>query len=141
MRRAILPRQLLFVNEYVKDFNGTRAAEAAGYSKVAARAQAKSLLSDPKINARVEAIIEKRQATSEISRELVLERLMDIATNSSNDQAKIRALELMGRAIGMFTENQQQTATTRFTINLGGNSSIKYLESETVNALSIESEE
>jgi len=141
MRRAILPRQLLFVNEYVKDFNGTRAAEAAGYSKVAARAQAKSLLSDPKINARVEAIIEKRQATSEISRELVLERLMDIATNSSNDQAKIRALELMGRAIGMFTENQQQTATTRFTINLSGNSSVKYLESETVNALSIESEE
>ena len=141
MRRAILPRQLLFVNEYVKDFNGTRAAEAAGYSKVAARAQAKSLLSDPKINARVEAIIEKRQATSEISRELVLERLMDIATNSSNDQAKIRALELMGRAIGMFTENQQQSSNTRFTINLGGNSSIKYLESETVNALSIESEE
>ena len=141
MKRAILPRQLLFVNEYVKDFNGTRAAEAAGYSKVAARAQAKSLLSDPKINARVEAIIEKRQATSEISRELLLEKLMDIATNSGNDQAKIRALELMGRAIGMFTENQQQSSNTRFTINLGGNSSIKYLESETVNALSIESEE
>ena len=141
MKREVLPRQLLFVNEYVKDFNGPRAAEAAGYSKVAARDQAKSLLSNPKINARVEAIIEKRQATSEISRELLLEKLMDIATNSGNDQAKIRALELMGRAIGMFTENQQRSSNTRFTINLGGNSSIKYLESETVNALSIESEE
>lgn len=41
---GLTPRQLLFVDEYVKDFNGSRAAIAAGYSKKTAKESACQVL-------------------------------------------------------------------------------------------------
>jgi phage terminase small subunit len=53
MRAYLLPRQQEFVEQYVKDGNGTRAARAAGYSERGARDQAHRLLSMPEIRAAI----------------------------------------------------------------------------------------
>lgn len=46
MARELTPRQKKFVEEYLKDGNGTAAAVAAGYSEKTAAAQASRLLKD-----------------------------------------------------------------------------------------------
>ena len=58
----IEPRQQRFVDEYLKDFNGTQAAIRAGYSKRTAVAQASRLLSKANIAATVAA---RKQAAAQ----------------------------------------------------------------------------
>lgn len=45
------PKQQIFCDEYLKDFNGTRAAAAAGYSKKNAKISATQLLSSTNVQA------------------------------------------------------------------------------------------
>jgi phage terminase small subunit len=52
-------KQLVFVIEYTRDFNATRAAIAAGYSKRSARAIASELLTNPNIKAEIKARIDE----------------------------------------------------------------------------------
>ena len=51
-------RQIAFINEYLKDYNATRAAIAAGYSPASAHVQGFDLLKHPRISVE----IEKRKA-------------------------------------------------------------------------------
>jgi len=141
VKRELLPRQQLFINEYVKELDGPRAIKVAGYKAKNLQAASEDLLANPVVSGRIEEILSKRQSRSEITRDLVLSGLLNEAENSENGNTRVRAWELLGRSIQMFTEAQLHSADTRFTINLNGNTSVKYLESETLNALSIETEE
>lgn len=62
-------QQTVFCLEYLKDFNGTRAAIEAGYAKRSAAAQASSLLNRPHIQAeikrRLERVLQKVEVTIE----------------------------------------------------------------------------
>ena len=58
---ALLPQQQLFCYAYLaSNFNGTEAAIRAGYSPNSAMAQASDLLSRPKVQAGVQALIARR---------------------------------------------------------------------------------
>jgi phage terminase small subunit len=59
-KNKINPKQLLFVQEYLKDFNGTQAAIRAGYSKKAAKQIASELLLG---NGEVQKVIEELKKT------------------------------------------------------------------------------
>lgn len=79
-------KQEAFVNEYLKDHNGTQAAIRAGYSKHTARAIACKLLTKADISEAIrERIAEKTMASDE-----VLTRLADIARGDIADLLDIR---------------------------------------------------
>lgn len=74
------PKQARFVEEYLKDLNGTQAAIRAGYSENTAESQASRLLRNAKVmNAVVEAQAARSKRTA-IDADWVLRRLADELT-------------------------------------------------------------
>jgi phage terminase small subunit len=79
MENKLTGKQERFVKEYVKDFNGSRAAIAAGYSKDTARVIASELLTKPNICDAVQRAAEKMTKKIEITQERIAEELSKIA--------------------------------------------------------------
>lgn len=73
LTHALKPRHARFVAEYVKDFNGARAARAAGYSRKTARTIADQLLTKLDIAAAVARLQAKQLAKAELTAELFKE--------------------------------------------------------------------
>lgn len=71
----------MFVNEYLKFFNATRAAIAAGYSEKTAYSQGHDLLKKPEIALRVR----ERLTEAAMSADEVLYHLAEIARGDMND--------------------------------------------------------
>ena len=88
-------RQRAFIQEYLKDFNATRAAKSVGYSEKAARAIGSRLLTKANIAEAVKAEIAERA----MGKEEVLQRIADIARGDMADLMDITPtgfiLELM----------------------------------------------
>lgn len=74
---GLSPRQCLFVNEYLKDFNGTQAAIRAGYSRRSARSIANEHLTKPDIRAALARAVEQRCSKARLDAEWVLRRLVE----------------------------------------------------------------
>ena len=79
--------------------------------------EASKLMDNPKVIHRVNGL---QQAQEERTlhdqarlKRLVLERLHQEATNAESDSARIRALELLGKSIAMFTDRVEQDDTQR----------------------------
>ena len=75
----LTPKQKLFIREYCRDLNATRAAIAAGYSKNGARVQAHRLLANANISAEIATLTQKTCTKLEISAEKVLQELARLA--------------------------------------------------------------
>src|ERR1035437_2745796 len=67
--------QQRFVNEYLRDLNGTAAAVRAGYSEKAARQQASRLLTNAAIAEAIAKAHEQRNKRTEISADTVVQEL------------------------------------------------------------------
>lgn len=74
------PRQLRFVDEYLKDLNGTQAAIRAGYATKGADVRASQLLALDKVRKLVDERMAKRTARTEITADKVLRLLWLRAT-------------------------------------------------------------
>ena len=101
------PKQRAFVNEYVVDFNGTQAAIRAGYSDRGANVAAVRLLSNATVLTELAKVNERKDALRQISVNEVLTMLEREATAGDLDQpnsARIKAQELIGKHIGMFSD-------------------------------------
>jgi phage terminase small subunit len=72
-------RHLVFVNEYLQDFNAARAARAAGYSAKTSDSAGARLLRYPAIKAAVEAGKAKIAAAIDVDKEWIVKRLMRVA--------------------------------------------------------------
>lgn len=70
----------IFCIEYIKDFNGTRAAIAAGYSPASARFEQSRLRRKPEVSARIEQLMAERAGELQIDAKAVLARLWEIST-------------------------------------------------------------
>lgn len=124
---ALTDRQEAFVREYLVDLNATQAAIRAGYSKNTAKSIGHENLTKPDIRARIEELQGKRAEKLELDAEWVLRKLQTVAERSLQeepvmkwdyDEKKLvetgefqfdsqganRALELIGKHLGMFTE-------------------------------------
>ncbi|MGH7193931.1 MAG: terminase small subunit [Candidatus Saccharimonadales bacterium] len=90
-------KQLEFVFEYMRDFNGTRAAIRAGYSELSARAIASELLKKPAVHNTIERFKLETQARHEQLRSKVIDALSKVAFASLESLAgpdgKIRPVE------------------------------------------------
>jgi phage terminase small subunit len=95
-------KQAVFVNEYVKDFNGTQAAIRAGYSSKTANRIATENLSKPVIRDEVDKRLRAAMEESNITLDWWLKKVKDIAENGKSDNTKVRALDLIGKHLGAY---------------------------------------
>lgn len=132
MTDKLTPKQQRFVEEYLLDLNGTQAAIRAGYSEKGARTEAARLLANADIS---QAIAEKRAELSKktaLDAEWVLRNLQRVAERAMQQEPVMefnyqtrsmeptgeyqfdssganRALELVGKHLGMFTDKHDVT--------------------------------
>ena len=98
-------KQMAFAVEYVKDRNATQAAIRAGYSERSAYSQAHELLKKPEIQEAIKELEDAAAARAAITVDKIVERLNRIAENPhAKDADRIRADELLGKYLGMFTD-------------------------------------
>jgi phage terminase small subunit len=130
------PRQEAFCLEYLKDLNGTQAAIRAGYTDNpdAAAVQASRMLINAKVVARVQELMDARAKRTEISADRVVQELATIGFAKLDAQAlidearklmenaidpraltrmgysdKLKALELLGKHLKLFTEKHEHS--------------------------------
>lgn len=122
----LTPKQQAFVQQYLLDLNGTKAAIRAGYSSHTAASQASDLLRNPKVAEAVQVGMDERAAKLEVTGQMLLEELDRAAlkdpdatytvedlvlierglkrASSFKWEHKLKALELSGKHRRLFTE-------------------------------------
>jgi phage terminase small subunit len=116
---GLTPKQQTFVDEYLVDLNATQAAIRAGYSKKTARSQGERMLTNVDVAAAIQKGFQKRSERTQITAEKVLLELAVIAFADLQQLAdmggrisdKLKALELIGKHLGMFTEKVENKVT------------------------------
>jgi phage terminase small subunit len=124
---ALTAKRRRFVDEYLVDLNGAQAAIRAGYSPRSARQQADVLLNEPEVAAAVAEGQALRSERTQLTQDWVLERLKEVAERSLQHEPVMghdgeptgeytfqhsganRALELIGKHLGMFKERVELT--------------------------------
>jgi len=99
------PKQARFVDEYLVDANGTQAAIRAGYSATGARVAAHRLLTNVAISKRLEARHKADAARLSVTRENVLERLLEafeMAKEEREPAAMVSAARELGKLLGFY---------------------------------------
>jgi len=74
-----------FCDEYIIDLNRTQAALRAGYSKKTAYSQGQRLLKDVEIQARIDKINKNREKRTQITADMVIKELSNVAFISESD--------------------------------------------------------
>ena len=123
---ALNAKQNRFVEEYLVDLNATKAAIRAGYSERTAEVIGYENLRKPQIQEAIQAAIEKRSERTEITQDKVVAELGKVAFAEAHDYTdadlkygnKLKALELLGRHLGMFTDKQEISADTTLRVEM-----------------------
>ena len=108
-QEELTPKQARLVEEYLLDLNAAAAARRAGYSEKHADSIAAQLLSKTKVFEAVQSAIAARSAKAEITAEYVLENLKRLSERCMSEEAfapsaAARALELLGKHLGLFSD-------------------------------------
>lgn len=78
-----------FCQEYIIDFNGTRAATDAGFSKRSAKVTACRLLTKDNIQQRISELLKDRSERTKITQDMVLHELKILACSDFRDYGEI----------------------------------------------------
>lgn len=99
-------KQKRFCEEYLVDLNATQAALRAGYSQKTAYSIGDENLKKPEIREYLQELIDQRSERTGITADTVLKELERIALSDAEitGKEKIKALELLGKHLGLFTE-------------------------------------
>ncbi len=132
--RPLTPQQELFCAEYLVDYNGTKAAQRAGYAEKTAAAQASRLLKNVNILSRVRALQKERLEKLAVTQESVLLNLLEVYDRcmqkkpvyewdyetgqyketgeyAFDSKGALRALELIGKHLAMFTQKVEHSGS------------------------------
>lgn len=123
-------RRERFCQEYVVDYNATQAAIRAGYSPHSARSQASRLLSNDNLRARVRELQAEQTARLCVTADWVVQRLVDVQARAMqaepapdgsgqyqfDSRGACRALELLGKHLGMYQDRLQVDGLTQVVI-------------------------
>lgn len=106
----LTPKMRAFVAELMVDNNASQAVLRAGYKTGNPDKHAAELMAHPLVKAAVDEAFAKKEDRLEVKGEWVLNRLIRIA-DKTEDMDKfneaIRAIELIGKTMGMFKERQE----------------------------------
>lgn len=135
-RRGLTPKQKRFVDEYLIDLNATQAAIRAGYSEKTAYSIGEENLRKPEIKKAIEIAQSNRSERTNISQDEVLRDLqelrdicmgrkkiivsevdkqtgtaMDVEISVFEPVSANRALDLLGKHLGMFNQKIELSGT------------------------------
>lgn len=104
-------KQKRFCEEYLIDLNATQAAVRAGYSPKTASRIAVEVLNKTHVSEYLAMLMQERSKAVGITSEQVVKELEKIAFSDTEitGKEKMKALELLGKHLGMFSEKQEQT--------------------------------
>ena len=114
-------KQELFCKEYIVDLNAKQAAVRAGYSEKTAQMQGCRLLTNDKVQDKIQNLMTKRSKKVEISSDWVLNKLQSVAVRCMQEERVLvkgvptgefkfdsaganRSLELIGKHLMLFTD-------------------------------------
>ena len=103
-------KQKMFCKEYLVDLNATQACIRAGYSKKTARSLGCENLTKPYIHDEIQRLKAIREKKVGLTAEKVLkdiERVREKAEGSEQYTVSLKASELQGKHLAMFTEKHQ----------------------------------
>jgi phage terminase small subunit len=106
----LTPKQQLFVEEYLVDLNATAAARRAGYSARTANEQGAQNLAKLSIQKAIQAAMQARSQRTKIDQDYVLHRLRceaELTGVGGSPSARVRALELLGKHLGLFVDRHE----------------------------------
>ena len=132
-------KQKRFITEFLVDLNATQAAIRAGYSRRTAYSIGQENLKKPEIRQAIDTAMKEREARTEITADYVLTNLREIvdrcmqkqpvftkgeqATDEQgraiwtfNARDAIKALELLGKNLGLFIDKPEIKADTNYTL-------------------------
>jgi len=105
-------KQERFCQEYVANGNNaTKAAKAAGYSKKTAQRIGSENLSKPVIINRIDELRKPIAEKLKITKELVLQGILDIARNGEQENNRLKAHDMLGKYAGIYEVDNRQGAT------------------------------
>ena len=123
--QKLTPKQTAFCQEYVLDLNATQAAIRAGYSKKTANEQGARALAKVSVGTQVKRLLDERTRRVEVDADFVVRTLVEnvqrsmqavgVLDNEGNPIGQYRyngavankALELLGRHLGMFIDKHE----------------------------------
>lgn len=114
MSEALSPKQIRFCKEYIVDYNATRAAIKAGFSKKSARSKASQLLTKVNIQKYIESLQQPIVDDLKISAERVLREIADLAFEKKSKESrhsKTAGLKMLGEHLKLFTQMHESTMT------------------------------
>lgn len=105
-------KQKRFCEEYLVDLNATQAALRAGYSAKTSYSIGDENLRKPEIREYLRGLMERRSEETGITAEDVIRELNTVAMTETEIKGsdKMKALELLGRHLGMFSERSETAA-------------------------------
>ena len=110
-------KRKVFAAEYVKDWNATQAAIRAGYSMKTAYSQGQRLLKNVEVRAEIDRLSADIADQNDVEVKEIIVGLRRIAFAPEgvqvNNSDRLRALELLGKYLAMFTDNQNVTDTIK----------------------------
>jgi phage terminase small subunit len=133
----LTPQQQRFCEEYIKDLNAKQAYIRAGYSEKTAEKHASRMLYKPQVQSQVQRLMDKRTLRTNITTDHIVVALEELASRcmqaepvmvydkksatyvqqtddngrpmfTFNSSGALKALELLGKHLGMFRESQEQ---------------------------------
>ena len=144
MKNELTPKQQRFVEEYLIDMNATQAAIRAGYSARNADKIASQLLGKTRVAEAIAAAKAERSSRVAVSADYVLSNLVEIVERSMqrapvlttrgkqardeegnalwrfDAKAANKALELLGKNLGMFTDKIEADVSANVKVVLFG---------------------
>lgn len=110
---ALTLKQQAFVDEYLKDRNATQAAIRCGYSEKTAKQQGSRLLSNVDVASAIDSATTEVSERAKVDAQDVLESILRIrakAEDADRHSDALKANELLGKHLKMFTDRQEVSA-------------------------------
>lgn len=115
MKKKLTAKEQTFVHEYLVDKNATQAAIRSGYSERSARQLANRLLSKDYIVEELDKLNKKILEKVDVTVESVLRNIEEtrkLALADCKYQSVLKALEMQGKHLAMFTDKLEVTDKT-----------------------------
>ena len=115
MAKKLTPKQDKFCHEYMVDCNATQAAIRAGYSKRTAGHKASALVVHSCIKQRIKELQKAQKKRLDYSSDDVVQGFIDVTRRAKKAKDlgnENRALENLGKHLGIYNEDNRQKAQT-----------------------------